>query len=220
MMHASSRKSAVSAILASLALALGTAPVWAAESTAPQAYAHKQADPAGSYQVDPDHSGVQFTLGHAGVGRFTGVFKQVTGTYTFDPAQPQNNKADIVIPVKSLDTFLPQRDTDLLAAPFFDAAAHPDIHFVSSRYVPQDKTHGKLYGNLTLRGVTHPVTFDVKLIGAGDVPYLPKPWGGYLSGFVATATINRMDFGMTAFGAGLGHDVAVRVEVEGVRTTS
>ena len=64
------------------------------------------------------------------------------------------------------------------------------------------------------------MTFDVKLVGAGDVPYLPKPWGGYLSGFVATATINRMDFGMTAFAAGLGHNVTVRVDIEGVRTTS
>ncbi|CUA93579.1 YceI family protein [Thiomonas bhubaneswarensis] len=220
MMHTSPRRSATAAVVASLALVLAAAPTWASEPSAPQPYAHKMSDPAGSYRVDPDHSGVQFTLGHAGVGRFTGVFKSVTGTYTFDPADPAKDQADIVIPVKSLDTFLPQRDTDLLATPFFDAAAHPDIRFVSTRYVPQDKTHGKLYGNLTLRGVTHPVTFDVKLIGAGDVPYLPKPWGGYLSGFVATATINRMDFGMTAFAAGLGHDVAVRVEVEGVRSTS
>ncbi|MEW6561480.1 MAG: YceI family protein [Pseudomonadota bacterium] len=220
MMHTSPRRSATAAVVASLALVLAAAPTWASEPSAPQPYAHKMSDPAGSYSLDPDHSGVQFTLGHAGVGRFTGVFKRVTGTYTFDPADPAKDKADIVIPVKSLDTFLPQRDTDLLATPFFDAAAHPDIRFVSIRYVPQDKTHGKLYGNLTLRGVTHPVTFDVKLIGAGDVPYLPKPWGGYLSGFVATATINRMDFGMTAFAAGLGHDVAVRVEVEGVRSTS
>ena len=215
-----SRPLSAAFVSASLALACCAAPAWAADTAAPQAYAHKHADPAGSYQIDPDHSGVQFTIGHAGVGRFTGVFKRVTGTYTFDPANPAKDKADIVIPAKSLDTFLPQRDTDLLATPFFDAAAHPDIHFVSTRYVPQDKTHGKLYGNLTLRGVTHPVTFDVKLVGAGDVPYLPKPWGGYLSGFVATATINRMDFGMTAFAAGLGHNVTVRVDIEGVRTTS
>lgn len=200
-----------------LALALGAAPVWAADAAAPQAYAHLHASPAGSYQIDPDHSGVQFTIGHAGVGEFTGVFKRITGSYTFDPQHPQQDKADITIAANSLDTFLPQRDTDLLAAPFFDAAAHPDIRFVSTRYVPHGKDGGTLEGNLTLRGVTRPVRFAVKVIGAGDVPYLPKPWGGHLSGFVATATINRMDFGMTAFAAGLSHKVQVRVEVEGVR---
>ncbi|MGC8808370.1 MAG: YceI family protein [Thiomonas sp.] len=203
-----------------LTAALCAAPAWAAGSAAPQAYGHLHANPAGSYQVDPDHSGVQFTIGHAGVGRFTGVFKQVSGSYTFDPADPKMDKADITIPVKSLDTFLPQRDTDLLAAPFFDATAHPDIRFVSTRYVPQGKDRGTLYGNLTLRGVTRPATFHVRLIGAGDVAYLPKPWGGYLSGFVATTTINRMDFGMTAFAAGLSHEVTVRVDIEGVKVAS
>ena len=220
MLRSSSRSLLAPALSTAVAMALCAAPAWAAEATAPQAYVHKHADPAGSYRVDPDHSGVQFTIGHAGVGRFTGVLKRVTGSYTFDPANPAKDKADIVIPVQSLDTFLPQRDTDLLAAPFFDAAAHPDIRFVGTRYVPQNKTHGKLYGNLTLRGVTHPATFEVTLEGAGDVAYLPKPWGGYLSGFVATTTINRMDYGMTAFPAGLSHEVKVRVEIEGVRTPS
>jgi len=204
----------------SLAATLCAAPAWAAGSTAPQAYGQLHANPTGSYQVDPDHSGVQFTIGHAGVGRFTRVFKQVSGSYTFDPANPRQDKADITIPVKSLDTFLPQRDTDLLAAPFFDAATHPDIRFVSTHYVPQGKDRGTLYGNLTLRGVTRPATFHVRLIGAGEVPYLPKPWGGFLSGFVATTTINRMDFGMTAFAAGLSHAVAVRVDIEGVKAAS
>ncbi|MGC9185369.1 MAG: YceI family protein, partial [Thiomonas sp.] len=66
----------------SLAAALCAAHAWAAGNAAPQAYGHLHANPAGSYQVDPDHSGVQFTIGHAGVGRFTGVFKQVSGSYT------------------------------------------------------------------------------------------------------------------------------------------
>jgi len=201
-----------------LAAALAVSPAWAAPAAAPQPYAHLHANPAGSYRIDPDHSGVQFTIGHAGVGEFTGVFKQISGTYTFDPQHPAQDKADITIAAKSLDTFLPQRDTDLLAAPFFDAAAHPDIRFVSTRYVPHGKDAGTLYGDLTLRGVTKPVAFHVRLLGAGDVAYLPKPWGGYLSGFVATATINRMDFGMTAFAAGLSHEVKVRVEIEGVKT--
>ncbi|MDE2325596.1 MAG: polyisoprenoid-binding protein, partial [Betaproteobacteria bacterium] len=176
--------------------------------------------PAGSYQVDPDHSGLQFTIGHAGIGLFTGVFKKVTGSYTFDPKNPKADKADITVPVDGLDTFFPMRDDDLKGAAFFDAKANPDIHFVSTKYVPQSQDRGLLYGDMTLRGVTKPVVFHVQLEGAGKVPYLPKPWGGYLTGFVATATIDRMDFGMSAYPSGLSHKVRVRVEIEGVQTSS
>ena len=212
-------------LVARLTLATATAltlivPTWAAQTQAPQAYARQHASPAGSYQVDPDHSGLQFTIGHAGIGLFTGVFKKVTGSYTFDPKNPKADKADITVPVDGLDTFFPMRDDDLKGAAFFDAKANPDIHFVSTKYVPQSQDRGLLYGDMTLRGVTKPVVFHVQLEGAGKVPYLPKPWGGYLTGFVATATIDRMDFGMSAYPSGLSHKVRVRVEIEGVQTSS
>lgn len=210
-----------SLVAGSLALGLVAAPAWAADAAAPvQAYAQQHGDPAGSYTVDSDHSGAQFTIGHAGVALLTGVFSKVTGSYTFDPKDPKASKAEITIPVDSIDTFLPARNTDLLAAPFFDAKAHPDMHFVSTSYVPRGRNGGLLHGNLTLRGVTQPVTFRVHLVGAGNVAYLPKPWGGYLTGFVATTTIDRTAFGMTAFAAGIGHEVKVRVEIEGVRNPS
>lgn len=69
----------------------------------------------------------------AGIGLFTGVFKKVTGSYTFDPKNPRADKADITIPVDGLDTFFPMRDEDLKGAAFFDAKANPDIHFVSTK---------------------------------------------------------------------------------------
>ncbi len=212
-------------LVARFTLATATAltlivPTWAAQTQAPQAYARQHASPAGSYQVDPDHSGLQFTIGHAGIGLFTGVFKKVTGSYTFDPKNPKADKADITVPVDGLDTFFPMRDDDLKGAAFFDAKANPDIHFVSTKYVPQSQDRGLLYGDMTLRGVTKPVVFHVQLEGAGKVPYLPKPWGGYLTGFVATATIDRLDFGMSAYPSGLSHKVQVRVEIEGVQTSS
>ena len=121
---------------------------------------------------------------------------------------------------KALHVALETGNKDLLGKAFFDADAYPDIHFVSTKYVPKGKEDGLLHGNLTLHGVTKPVTFKVHLEGAGDVGYLPKPWGGYLTGFTATTTIDRMDFGMTAYAAGLSHTVDIRVQVEGVRTGS
>ncbi len=203
--------------------ALATPAAVAATSTpAPkvQPYGHLHAAAAGSYAVDPDHSGVQFTIGHAGIGMFTGVFSKITGSYTFDPRHPAASKADITIPVDSLATFLAPRDKDLLGAEFFDAAKFPDMHFVSTRYVPHGRRGGVLRGDLTLHGVTRPVAFRVRLIGAGEVSYLPKPWGGFLSGFVATTVIDRTAFGIDAFSGGIGHMVRVRVEIEGVRKSS
>ncbi len=188
-------------------------------AAAPQAYGrlHDTAL-AGTYQVDSDHSSVQFTIGHAGVALCSGVFKKVSGSYTFDPKHPAADKADITIAVDSLDTFLPMRDDDLKKGKqFFDATEYPQIHFASTRYVPKGRDHGLLYGDITLHGVTKPAVFRVELVGSGKVGYLPKPWGGYLSGFVATTTLDRMDFGVDAYAAGLSHKVTVRVEIEGVR---
>ncbi len=188
-------------------------------ASAPQAYGrlHDKAL-AGAYQVDPDHSSVQFTIGHAGVALCSGVFKKVSGTYTLDPKHPAADKADITIAVDSLDTFLPMRDEDLKKGKqFFDATEYPEIHFKSTRYVAKGDGRGLMYGDMTLHGVTRPVMFHVRMIGAGKVGYLPKPWGGFLTGFVATTTIDRMDFGVNGYAAGLSHKVAVRVEVEGVR---
>ncbi|MDE2121245.1 MAG: YceI family protein [Betaproteobacteria bacterium] len=204
--------------LAAPALAADAAPT--AQAPKVQPYAPLQADPAGSYTVDADHSGAQFSIGHAGVAMLTGVFGKVTGSYTFDPRDPKADKADITIPVNSLDTFLPARTKDVLAGQFLDADKYPTMHFVGTRYVPHGRHGGVLHGELTLHGVTRPVAFRVHLVGAGEVSYLPKPWGGYLSGFVATTVIDRTDFGIDAFSAGIGHKVRVRVEIEGVRNPS
>lgn len=204
-----------------LSLAAFATPALAAGGTATvQRYALQHGNPAGSYAVDPDHSGAQFSVGHAGVAVVTGVFSKVTGSYTFDPRDPAKCKADITIPVDSIATFLAPRDHDLLAGAFFDAAKFPTMHFVGTRYVPHGPGRGVLHGELTLHGVTRPVSFQVRLVGAGKVGYLPKPWGGYLSGFVATTVIDRTEFGMDAFSAGIGHKVHVRVEIEGVRQGS
>ena len=200
------------------ALAADAAP--SAQAPKVQPYAPLQADPAGSYTVDADHSGAQFSIGHAGVAMLTGVFGKVTGSYTFDPRDPKADKADITIPVDSIATFLPLRDKHVLGDEFLDAAKFPTMHFVSTRYVPHGPRAGVLHGELTLHGVTRAVAFRVHLVGAGEVSYLPKPWGGYLSGFVATTVIDRTDFGIDAFAAGIGHKVRVRVEVEGVRNPS
>ncbi|MCE5360872.1 MAG: YceI family protein [Acidithiobacillus sp.] len=178
-----------------------------------------QDNPNGTYRIDPDHSQVFFTIGHVGIGLFTGRFDKISGTYTFNAQNPAKDSVKVTIPAASINTDLPLRDQHLRSAEFFDVQKYPDITFVSTKYQPTSKDQGLLYGNLTLHGVTHPVIFHVKEIGAGPVQFLPKPWGGYLSGFVATTSIKRGDYGMTAYlPAGLSNQVNIKVEVEGVRT--
>lgn len=210
-------------IRSKLSLLLGAGTLCLAALVAPasaagvQPYIKQHADAAGTYTIDPDHSGVRFSVGHAGVALLDGAFTKIEGSYTFDPRHPQADKVDVIVQADSVTTFMPLRDKHLLGPEFLDAAKYPNIHFVGSRYVAQGEHRGVLHGLLTLHGITRPVSFHVRLVGAGAVPYLPKPWGGYLSGFVATAVIDRTAFGIDAYSSGIGHEVHLRVEVEAVR---
>lgn len=187
-------------------------------ATAATGYQTLKDSPNGTYRIDPDHSAVFFTIGHVGVGLFTGRFEKISGTYTFDTRDPAKDAVHITIPAASIATNLPLRDKHLRSAEFFDTEKYPDITFVSTRYRATGDRSGRLYGNLTLHGVTRPVVFKVREIGAGPVNYLPKPWGGYLSGFVASTRIERGDFGITAYlPGGLSNRVDIKVEIEGIR---
>jgi polyisoprenoid-binding protein YceI len=175
-------------------------------------------NPDGHYRINGDHSAVFFTIGHVGIADFTGRFDRISGSYTLDRRDPAKDQTNIVIPAASINTNLALRDEHLRSAEFFDVQQYPDITFVSTRYTPTGKGGGRLYGNLSLHGVTRPVVFQVRETGAGEVAYLPKPWGGYLSGFVATTSIKRSDFGMTAYlPEGLSNRIDIRVEIEGIR---
>ena len=171
---------------------------------------------SGAYRVDSQHTEVLFTIGHVGIANFTGRFDSVRGTYTVDTRDPALDRVRIVIRAASIDTGFAPRDADLRSPTFFDVARYPLITFVSTRYRPLTPTTGLLTGRLTLHGVTRTVVFRVRREGAGDVPYLPKPWGGYLSGFVATTRIKRSWFGMNAYlPEGLSNKILVVVNVEG-----
>jgi len=181
-----------------------------------QHYTLLNGNPDGTYRIDPQHSNVLFTIGHVGITQFTGRFDKITGTYTFNAQDPAKDRVHITIPAASINTDYPLRDQHLRSKEFFYVQKYPNITFVSSKYVPTGKRTGDLYGNLTLHGVTKPVVFAVRELGAGNVPYLPKPWGGYLTGFVARTTIHRSDFGMDAYlPEGLSNAIAIKVEVEG-----
>ncbi|MCL5953459.1 MAG: YceI family protein [Nitrospirae bacterium] len=182
-----------------------------------QAASYKTAtgDPSGLYKIDPDHTSVTFTVGHAGVATAVGRFDKISGHYRL---AKDNTDVDIKIATNSIDTNHPMRDKDLRGPDFLDAKTFPTIRFVSHSYKKTGKKTGILTGKLTLHGKTRTVRLKIHEVGAGLVSALPKPWGGYLSGYDAEGSIKRSDFGITTYPGMIGDTIHLYLSVEGIRT--
>jgi polyisoprenoid-binding protein YceI len=155
-----------------------------------------------------------------------GHFKNVRGSMDFDPDDPARSSVSVVIDVNELWTGEPDRDTHLKSADFLDAANHSQILFHSTRVERIGAQHYKVFGNLTLRGVTLPVLLDVHGLGEWQTPY----WEGGVdkgpitrAGFTATTSIQRQDFGvnwnapMDRGGVVVGGEVLIEIDVEALR---
>ena len=170
-----------------------------------------------TWTIDPTHSSVEFSVRHLMISTVKGRFADVQGTVVLDEANPAASSADITVQVASIDTREPQRDTHLRSADFFDVEKYPKITF---RSTPIDGTLEafKLNGDLTIHGVTRPVTLDVTHEGRGK-----DPWGNQRIGFSATGKIKRSDFGLTwnatleTGGFLVGDDVKISIDVEAVK---
>lgn len=148
--------------------------------------------PAGTYEIDKDHTQLSFTVFHLGISDYTGQFIQPTGTLTLDPGHPENDKVAVTFRTDSVITTTPALDKHLKTADFFDTAKYPEATFVSTKVAVTGKT-ALITGNLTLHGVTKPVVLATKFSGAAQ-----NPMSKVLNvGFSATTTIKRSDFGMT-----------------------
>ena len=186
--------------------------LYAGPVTAADAYKEQTGSTAGAYQIDPDHSSARFTAGHLGVAEMEGRFNTISGSFSIDPGNSEQARVSVQIPIDSLDSNHAKRNTDLLGPDFFNAKQFPTMSFTGTKLQWHGKNTGQLSGNLTLHGVTKPVIFDLRHIGAG-----PDPWGGYRSGYVATATIKRSDFRMNYMLNGISDAIQVQMNIEGKR---
>jgi polyisoprenoid-binding protein YceI len=171
---------------------------------------------AGTWAIDLAHSSANFKVKHLGVSKTRGRFTDFAGTVEVGE-DPADTKVDVTIQAASVDTHDTGRDEHLRSADFFDVANHPQLTFRSTG-VSGKGDSWTLDGDLTIAGVTKPVSLDVEFEGvAGD------PWGGSRAGFVAKTTVNREDFGLTwnaALEAGgflVGKNVTIELEVELVK---
>lgn len=159
---------------------------------------------AGSYTVDAGHTQVLFTVNHFGFTEYTGQFTQPTGTMTLDPAHPDAAKIDVSFPIDKVSTTVAALDAHLKTADFFDAVKFPTGRFVSTK-VTVSGNGATIVGDLTLKGVTKPVTLQARFIGAGQFR------GKATVGFAATTTIKRSDWGISFGLPGLSDEVRLTI---------
>jgi polyisoprenoid-binding protein YceI len=195
----------LASLLLAPALLLGGAPAPAVTAAPPAPV---------TWEIDPAHTEVSFRIRHL-VSRVTGRFNTFSGTIVADPARLAGGSVNVTIQAASIDTNNERRDTHLRSADFFDAATYPTLTFRSTRVEVSGKTL-KVYGNLTIRGVTKPVVLEGELLAVGGAP------GKRRIGFEASTTIDRMDYGVAwnraAEGGGtvLSDEVQITLNVEAV----
>jgi polyisoprenoid-binding protein YceI len=202
-------------LLLALPLALA-APLIAQGPMSKPGSANPAAVSGGTYKADPDHTLVMWTVDHLGYTPYTGIFGSVTGTLTIDPKDPNGAKVDVTIPVSKVTTASAGLTAHLLRAgkdggkPDFFGPDPADARFVSTSVVANGQK-AKITGNLTLNGVTRPVTLDASFYGAGK---MPANMGGQENvGFRATGTIKRSDFGVTMGIPLVSDEVALEIAV-------
>jgi len=168
---------------------------------------------AEQYAVDPVHSGVWFRIMHLGASYAYGAFIDLSGNVQFDPKKPEASKIAIAVKTDSVETFNDQRDEHLRSPDFFDSAQFPEMKFISTSWKPVKDNIYEVAGNLTLRGVTKPITFEAEFVGTGT-----GKDGEQRAGFETVFTIKRSDFGMTKYMPPvLSDDVRITVSLEGVK---
>jgi polyisoprenoid-binding protein YceI len=145
----------------------------------------------GTYTIDPTHTTVEFVGRHLMITKVRGRFPAVSGAITI-AEEPEQSHVEVDIDVASVDTGHPDRDNHLRSNDFFDVDNHPTMSFRSTKVEAAPSGSWLVTGDLTVRGVTHPVTLHVDFEGAGA-----SPAGDSRIGFSATAEVNREDWGLT-----------------------
>jgi polyisoprenoid-binding protein YceI len=172
------------------------------------------ADPV-TYKVDADHSGVGFSIRHF-VSNVSGRFRDFDGVIKYDKANPAASSVEFTVKAASIDTSNNDRDEHLRSKDFFDVQKFPTLTFTSTKVVAKDANTLEVTGNLTMHGVTKPVTFPVTLLGTVKTPK------GEKAGFESNFKVDRKEYGITwnnvlDSGPVLGDDVKVNIEIEANR---
>jgi len=169
-----------------------------------------------TWKIDPTHTTVEFSAKHMMITTVKGRFADVEGTIIADEQNVANSEVTATMKAASIDTRTEQRDVHLRSADFLDVEQYPEVTFKSTK-IEGTKESFKLTGDLTIRGVTRPITLDVTNEGTGK-----DPWGGTRASFSATGKFDRRDYGLTwnvaleTGGILVSNDVKISIEVQAV----
>jgi polyisoprenoid-binding protein YceI len=169
--------------------------------------------PAGAYVLDRSHANLTAKVSHMGLSFYTMRFDRFDARYDYDPGKPEASQIKVTIDANSLDV----GDAAIgkqFAREFLGADRYPQVTFTSAGVQRTSPGHGQLAGDLTLNGVTKPVTLDVTFNGASPAF---MGIGGYRMGFSATADVKRSDYGLTSWESLVGDTVHLLIEVEFAR---
>lgn len=173
-----------------------------------------------TWQLDPAHTGVNFSVRHMMIANVRGAFSGVKGTVVYDAANPAETTIEAVIEAATISTHQEQRDAHLKSGDFLDVEKFPEIRFRSTRVDPSIDGELRVEGELTIRDVTRPVVLQVEGLTAEG----RDPWGGVRIGATATTRIKRSDFGITwnaALEAGgflVGDDLKIEIDAQLVQS--
>jgi polyisoprenoid-binding protein YceI len=176
----------------------------------------RQVPPVGRWSIDPSHSQVEFQVRHLMIAKVRGRFRVFSGTIDV-AVLPENSAVEVSIDAASIDTGDAQRDAHLRSAEFLDVEHHPTITYRSTGVRPGEGDSWMLDGDLTIRGVSHPVVLEIEFSGA-----VSDPWGKLRTAFNATGEMDRDDWGINwnqALESGgflVGKRVKVNLEVEAI----
>jgi polyisoprenoid-binding protein YceI len=168
-----------------------------------------------TWTIDPAHSRVGFAVRHMMFATVRGHFGSFDGVLNLDASQPENSSVEGTVDVASINTGEPDRDNHLRSPDFFDVENYPTMSFRSTRIEAKGGNRYLVHGDMTIKDVTRPITFDVEYGGEGR-----DPWGNTRRGFSASTSINRKDFDLTwnvALETGgwlVGDEVKIEIEQE------
>jgi polyisoprenoid-binding protein YceI len=174
---------------------------------------------ADTWQIDPAHTNVEFSVRHMMISNVKGQFQKTSGTITINGNDPTSAKIDATIDATSINTRVDKRDAHLKSPAFLDVDKFPTITFKTTKVEAAGPGKWKVTGDLTLHGVTKPVVLDVE--GTGTP--ITDPMGNTRAGASATTKIDRKDFGLVwnqpleTGGVMVGDDVAISIDVEAIK---
>jgi len=170
------------------------------------------ASAADNYKIDATHTNIIFIVDHLGFSNMIGQFQSFEGNFSFDGKSVEGASVKLTIKTASVDTDHEARDKHLSSPDFFNVQEFPEMSFTSTKFEATGDKTAKMTGDLTMLGVTKPVTLDVTFNKADKFPMDPNV---FIAGFSAKGTVNRQDFGMKYAAGAIGDNIGLWIEAEG-----